>query len=88
LDAKVGPQDFQLTESSRHDQNFVDSVKSREPAVSPIEHAVRSDIISHMCDIAVRSGRKIIWDPDKEEIVGDRQASQLLRRPMRPPWSL
>ena len=44
-------------------QNFVDAVKSRKQPVSPLADAVRSDIISHLCDIAVRLKRKITWDP-------------------------
>ncbi len=57
-------------------------------AASPLPDAVRSDIISHMCDIAVRLERPITWDPKKEEIVGDAEATKRLHRPMRAPWSL
>ena len=51
-------------------------------------HAVRSDVISHIGDIAIRVGRKIQWDPIKEEIVGDPAASRMLTRAMRGPWAL
>ena len=88
LESKIGPDEVHLIESPRQDQNFVDAVKSRQPAVSPVDHAVRSDIISHMSDIAVRTGRKITWDPGKNEIVGDAEASRMLSRPMRAPWTL
>jgi predicted dehydrogenase len=88
LDSKIGPDDVHLIESPRHDQNFVDAVKSRTDPVSNIEDAVRSDVISHLCDVAVRTGRKITWDPKKEAIVGDPEASKMLHRDMRPPWTL
>ena len=88
LESKIGPDDVHLIESPRQDQNFVDAVKSRQPAVSPVDHAVRSDIISHMSDIAVRTGRKITWDPGKNQIVDDAEASRMLSRPMRAPWTL
>jgi hypothetical protein len=88
LQSKIGPKDVHLFESPRHDQNFIDAVKSRKAAVSPIDHAVRSDIISHLCDIAVRTKRKITWDPKKEVIVNDADASRRLSRPMRAPWNL
>jgi len=88
LQSKIGPDDVHLVESPRQDQNFVDAVKSRVDPVSNIEDAVRSDIISHLCDIAVRTGRKITWDPKKEVIVGDAEASKMLHRDMRPPWTL
>jgi len=88
LDVKLGDDDMHLTQSPRHDQNFIDAVKSREPAISPLGEAVRSDNISHMCDIAVRTGRKITWDPTKEVIVDDAEASKMLHRPMRAPWKI
>jgi len=59
-----------------------DSVKSRSTPVSPIESAVQSDFISHLSDIAVRTGRKITWDPAKEEIIGDAMAKRLMHRPV------
>lgn len=32
--------------------------------------------------------RKIRWDPEKQEIVGDDEAAKMLSRPLRAPWSL
>jgi len=83
-----GASDIHLITSSNHYQNFVDAVKSRSATVSPLADAVRSDVISHMCDIAVRLDRKITWDPKIEEIVGDSEAARMLKRPMRSPWTL
>jgi glucose-fructose oxidoreductase len=88
LTSKIGPNEVHLQESPRQDQNFIDAIKSRNEAVSPIGDSVRSDIISHLCDIAVRTGRKITWDPKKEVIVGDAEASKMIHRPMRSPWTL
>jgi len=88
LKAEIDPEQ-KLVESRRHDQNFLDAVKSRQPAVSPIEDAVRSDIISHLCNIAVRVGRKVRWDPKTEQILDDAEAAKLAQaRPMREPWTL
>jgi len=80
--------DMKLVKSGNHAQNFVDSVISREDPVSNIEDAVRSDVISHLCDIAVRLDRKVTWDPKEEKILGDDEATKLLKRPMREPWTL
>ena len=79
---------MQLLKSPRQDQNFVDSIKSRQEAVSPIGDSVRSDIISHLSNIAVRTGRKIPWDPKKSVIVGDPEAAKLTHRDLREPWTL
>jgi predicted dehydrogenase len=83
-----GPKDVHLTKSTDHYQNFLDGVKTRRPPVSTLADAVRSDLISHLCDIAVRLDRKLTWDPRKEEIVGDSEASGMLHRPLRAPWTL
>jgi len=88
LQSKIGEKDVRLVNSPRQDQNFIDCVKSRQEPVSSLLHAVRSDIISQICDIAIRTGRKITWDPKQEAIVGDAEASKMLSRPMRGPWTL
>lgn len=88
LEIKLKPDDVHLPESRNHGGNFIESVKNRQDAVSNIDDAVRSDIISHMSEIAIRMGRKITWDPAKEEIVGDEQASRVLTRAYREPWRL
>lgn len=63
--------------------NFVDCMKSRKATINPIESAIRSDTISHLTNIAVRTGRRVTFDPVEEEIVGDDGANAMLRRPMR-----
>lgn len=88
LTSKIGPSDVHLVESNNHYQNFIDAVKSRKPPVSTLEDAVRSDLISQLCNIAVRVKRKITWDPKQATIVGDAEAARLMHRDMRAPWSL
>ncbi len=74
---------------ARHIQVFADSIRSRRPASSPINDAVRSDVMSHLCDIAVRTGEKITWDPVKQQITaGSDRARAMTSRPMRDPWTL
>jgi predicted dehydrogenase len=87
--SKIGPNDIHLQASKGgHGGDFLDAIRNRRDPVSNVEDAVRSDIISHLGDIAVRTGRKIVWDPAKEQIVGDEEAARMLRRPMREPWRL
>ena len=40
----------------------------------------------HLANIALRVGRRIRWDAEKEEIVGDPEAARMLVRPYRAPW--
>jgi glucose-fructose oxidoreductase len=88
LTSKIGPDDVHLIKSPGHAQNFIDAVKSRKPTIAPLDQAVRSDTISQLCDIAVRTKRKITWDPKTKKIVGDEEAAKLVHRSMRAPWTL
>ena len=74
--------------SSSQGRNFVESIRTRRPTINPLETAIRSDTISHLSDIAIRLGREVRWDPAKEKIVDDKEASRRLNRPMRKPWTL
>ena len=56
--------------------------------IDPIDDAVRSDSIGHLSEIAVRTGRKITWDPVKESIIGDSDAERYLSRTMRDPFGI
>ncbi len=88
LSSKIKPGEIRLHNSPNHYQDFLLSIKSRKPTVNPIESAVRSDTISQLSDIAIRTGRKIRWDPVKEQIIADAEAARMLDRPMRKPWRL
>ena len=88
LDVKLKPDDVHLPTSKSQGGNFLESVQERRDAVSNIDDAVRSDTISHVSDIAIRCGRKVVWDPAAEDFVGDPQASRMLTRPHRGPWTL
>ena len=77
-----------LIKSDNHTRNFLDSVKSRQPTIAPVEAAHHSAIPGHLGLISLLVGRKIKWDAKKEVIVGDAEASKLLTREYRKPWKL
>jgi hypothetical protein len=77
-----------LYESKEHRRNFLDSVKSRKPTITPVQVAHHSTIPGHLGLISMLVGRKIQWDVAKEEIVNDTAASELLTRPYRAPYKL
>ncbi len=88
LKETIGPNEIHLPVSTHHQGNLLEAVKTRGPTISPIEVAVRSDTICHLGDIAMRLGRRLKWDPEKELFVNDDEANSKLKRAMRSPWHL
>ena len=88
LIATIGPDEVRLPRSNNHRRNFIECVKSRQKTICPVDTAVRTDTICHLDDIAMRLGRKLRWDPEKEQFINDEQANRMLSRPMRSPWHL
>ena len=52
------------------------------------EASHRCATLLHLSNIAIRCGRKIRYDPVKEEIIGDEEANRLVYQPLRAPWRL
>ncbi len=84
----IGPDEIHLPASRGQERNFIECVQSRKTPVSNIDDAVHSDLVSHVCDIAIRCGRPLRWDPIGARFLGDEQANRMRRRAMRPPWCL
>ena len=68
--------------------SFSEAVKTRKQAGGNAEAAHRCAILLHLANIAIRTGRKIKFDPEKEEIIGDEYASRLADPPLRAPFHL
>jgi predicted dehydrogenase len=84
-----GPTDDPLYyEPGGEQRNFLDCVKSRKPCYAPAETGHRTISIAHIGHIAIRLGRPLKWDPEKERFAGDDEANKMLSRPMRAPWTL
>ena len=84
----IGSDEIKLYESRDHQGNFLECVKTRQETIAPIEVGHRSISVGLLGEIAMLLGRKLRWDPDKEQFVNDDTANRMLRRPMRSPWHL
>ena len=85
---KLGPNDIHLYQSPGHWRNFIDCVKSRATTITPCEVAHRSATPGHLGQIALLLDRKIRFNPETEEIIGDSTASRMLSNAMRSPWHI
>ena len=61
---------------------------ARKTPADDLHSAVRSDVATHLCDIAIRTGRQITWDSKEETIKCDPDAVQMMARELRDPWTL
>jgi predicted dehydrogenase len=84
----IGPNEIQLYRSDNHQQNFVDCVRSRKETITPAEIAHRSISVGLLGEIAMLTGRKLRWDPEKEKFVGNEAANRYLMRQYRGLWHL
>jgi predicted dehydrogenase len=69
-----------------HARDFLDCVKSRRAPASSLEDDHRVAAACHLANLSLRLGRKLRWDAEREEIIGDADASSRLVRPYRAPW--
>ena len=88
LSSPMGPHEPRLVRSTGHVPNFLESMRTRQEAVSSIDAAVGADALCQLSEIAIRREQKIRWDPVGEQFLEDPGAARWLARPMRAPWHL
>ena len=71
-----------------HVRNFLDCVKTREQPRANAEVACYSHIACHAANIALFLNRKVAYDPQKNEFIGDEEANRLRSEALREPWRL
>ena len=69
-----------------HARNFLECIKSRQQPICDITSSHGVALTCHLANISLRTGRKITWDAQKEQIAGDAEANAMLTRPYRAPW--
>jgi hypothetical protein len=83
----VSSSDLDAGEGAHH-RDFIDCVRSRNRPVCDLAAGHRSATAMHLANISYRTGRKILWDPDREAIKDAPAASRLLSTKYRAPWFL
>jgi len=69
-----------------HAQHFVRCIRDGEKPRCGALVGHRGGVVCHLANISWRVGRKLTWDPEKEVIAGDPEASALLGKKARKPW--
>ena len=68
--------------------DFVQSVKNRQKFALNEQNGYRSCTIVNMGLIALKLGRSLKFDSEKQEFIGDEGADRLMFPPLREPWSI
>lgn len=71
-----------------HMENFLKAVKSRrhQDLTADVQAGVTSANLCHLANISYRLGRKLEFDPVKEQFVSDAEANRMLTREYRKPY--
>jgi hypothetical protein len=67
-------------------RDFLAAIEKRSRPVADIEEGHISTASCILANIAMETGRPVVYDPQKRLVVDDREATRLLRREYRKPW--
>ncbi|WP_422860504.1 Gfo/Idh/MocA family protein [Flagellimonas sp. S174] len=72
-----------------HTQNFIEAVKTRDSSVlnAPIQVGYDTTIVSHMGNVAYKTGNRIYWDEEKNKFT-EENANQFLTATYHNGWKL
>ncbi len=79
---------WRVRPSDDHMADFFHCVKTRQEPVSPVRIQHRTVTACHLANLAVRLRRKLTWDPETEQIVGDDEANRWQQRAQRRPYTI
>jgi predicted dehydrogenase len=86
LDSVIGPNEIHLATADEHHLNWLESVRSRKETLAPAEIAHRACSTCLLHHIAMKTKRKLYWDPAAERFKNDEEANAMLSRPQRSPY--
>lgn len=86
LKSEIGPDEIHLYKSNEQHGNWLDCIESGEQPISQVEIGHRSCSVCLLSHIAMKLGRKLAWNPAKEEFINDAEANSMLSRPQRFPY--
>jgi len=86
LESEIGEDEIHLFEIKSMHGNWLDCIRTRKETLVPAEVAHRSCSIALLGDIAMRIGRRLKYDPAKEQFIDDDKANTMLSRTQRRPY--
>lgn len=84
----IGANEFHLPVSSNHHLNWLESIRDNKTPIAPVEEAHRSCSACLLHHIVMKLGRKVYWDPEKEQFKNDPEANAMLSREQRKEYAV
>jgi hypothetical protein len=69
-----------------NERDWLDCMKSRKRPLCEVEDGHHVATACNLANMSLRLGRSIKWDPEKEQVIGDKEAQAMCARPYRAPW--
>lgn len=88
LASVIGPDEVHLLKVPEQHRNWLDAILTGVPVSAPAEvgHRACSTCLLHWT--AMKTGRRLKWDPKAEHFVGDEEANAMLSRPQRARYAI
>lgn len=81
--------DPSIPDSPGHLREFVDAIKSRNlETTCNVRYGHKLTKFGLLANISYRTGSRLVWDDEREVVVGNKDANRYLRRQFRKPWNL
>ncbi len=87
LTSVIGSNEVRLYRSEEQHGNWLDSIRTRKAPVAPAETGHRACSTCLLHHAAMKTGRRLKWDPKAERFIGDDAPNALLSRPQRKGYS-
>ena len=88
IESVIGPDEIHLYESTSHHGNWLECIRTRRQPITPAEVAHRACTACLLHHIAMKTKRRLYWDPVKERFKNDEAANAMLSRPQRSPYAI
>lgn len=88
IKSPIKENEFHYPVSNNHHRNWIDSMKSREEPIAPVEEAHRSCSACLLHHMAMKLDRKLYWDPNTEQFKDDDEANSMLLRQQREEYAI
>lgn len=84
----IGPDEIHLYTASEQHANWIECIHTRRPPTAPVEigHRACSTCLLHW--MAMKTNRRLSWDPERELFPADDEANRMLSRQQRQPYTL